>query len=259
MKENIKMRVTQEQSKKVQEIVFANGGRWITTGQLLYEQDYNCIYIDENKVMFDVEYNDFECEEVDADLFIRTNGTCEEEPHAELKLKYESGDYIQVYRTICEDSDITEWILPKANIGKFVYKYNGRKYEYKLIHKLHEEVLEHWLGGGEVEFEVSHNSWEKLHMCFIDSYNEEVNYRIKQNQPQTRKFATKKELVEALMRGEKWSPSIKYITFNHQFAEYNERIDGNPFRYGDNSSGFSALTFHWHYCDGKTLWTRVND
>jgi len=155
MKTNIKMRVTPEQSKKVQEIVFAKNDEyeyidyqiefiWIEpdlTVSYSYDESF---YVEERS------------EEVDANLFISTNGTCEEEP-------------------------------------------------------------------------------------------------------QTRTFSTKKELAEALLRGEKWSPSIEGFAYNHQFAKYNERIDGNPFRYGDNSSGFRTLIVHWHYCDGKTLWTRVND
>jgi len=297
MKTNIKMRVTPEQSKKVQEIVFANNDEY---EHIDYQIEF--IWIEPDLTVL-YSYNELfymkeRSEEVDADLFIRTNGTCEEEPHIENCPECGSGDveYCQISkRFYCNEckywqpinygtkadairkwNELSQKEEPHAELKR---KYEECEYiciyplddtwittyepiwaesvEYKLIHKRHKEVLDHWLNGGKVESKDGAR-WI-LEFNFIDEYNEHLNYRIKQDQLQTRTFSTKKELAEALMRGEKWSPSIKYITFNHQFAEYNERIDGNPFRYGDNSSGFSALTFHWHYCDGKTLWTRVND
>jgi len=258
MKTNIKMRVTPEHSKKVQEIISAKNDK--------YEYiDYQIEFIwIEPDLTVSYSYNESfyvkeRSEEVDADLFIRTNGTCEEEPHAELKRKYESGDYIQVYRTICEDSDITEWILPKANIGKFVDKYNGRKYEYKLVHKRHKEVFEYWLNGGDIEVlredELCLDNpyfWKKCTKNFIESYHERKIYRIKQDQPQTRTFATKKELAEALIRGEKWKDKYGFICY---FSEESN----NPFFASDGEKGFILDNQQWELCDGKTLWTRVDD
>lgn len=85
------MRVTQEQSKKVQKIVFSNGGEWASTGKSLFDQDYDYIYISVYKKLFDEEMDDFLCKEVDADLFIRTNGTCEEEPQY-LRVAHKDGE-----------------------------------------------------------------------------------------------------------------------------------------------------------------------
>ena len=95
IKQNIKMRVTPEQSKKVQEICFANGVYWNslpekwdirhTTSKFLYIEDVITHSFSESPYSDDVfkEENDFfneqELKEIDADLFIRTNGTCEEE------------------------------------------------------------------------------------------------------------------------------------------------------------------------------------
>jgi hypothetical protein len=98
MKTGIKMKVTPEQSAKVQDIVFANGGEWTPTGigsskTLIQTSDFfDEIYIDDDSIMFWDNSYDF----VDTDLFIRTNGTCIEETHSEVtptyKLDYKIGE-----------------------------------------------------------------------------------------------------------------------------------------------------------------------
>ena len=81
MRTNIKMRVTPEQSKKVQEIVVANGGRWMDDYR---RPEYIGLRITKQKCLHEITNDSWEfwnsTEEVDADLFIRTNGTCEKEP-----------------------------------------------------------------------------------------------------------------------------------------------------------------------------------
>ncbi len=89
MKTNIKLRVTPEQSEAVQKICFANNIRpWGLTDKVVRNLDQAFISISKNKILGKYNYalgdNKFyfwdkdEKEEVDADLFIRTNGTCEE-------------------------------------------------------------------------------------------------------------------------------------------------------------------------------------
>lgn len=84
MKTNIKLRVTPEQSEAVQKICFANGAEWLTFNSTVSFTDKEYLFIDSNiiwcrgitdhtKGIETVGYT-----EVDADLFIRTNGTCEE-------------------------------------------------------------------------------------------------------------------------------------------------------------------------------------
>ena len=86
IKTNIKIRVNPEQSKKVQEIYFANGICW--TGSRNYEvkltNDY--LAIDKKYIYFAPisSFDEEEFEEMDADLFIRTNGTCIENPNEHL-------------------------------------------------------------------------------------------------------------------------------------------------------------------------------
>ena len=84
MKTNIKLKVTPEQSEAVQKICFANGINWIagenkishTTAEYLFIEPTGIWFrgiADHESGMETVGYT-----EVDADLFIRTNGTCEE-------------------------------------------------------------------------------------------------------------------------------------------------------------------------------------
>lgn len=78
IKTNIKMRVTPEQCRRVQEICFKNNIGWFTTGKHISELDKEFLFIDfcitiTNKDYFETEKNR---EEINADLFIKTNGTC---------------------------------------------------------------------------------------------------------------------------------------------------------------------------------------
>ena len=89
MKTNIKMRVTPEQSEAVQKICFANDIQpWGLTDKVVRNLDQAFISISKDKILGKYNYalgdNKFyfwdkdENKEVDTDLFIRTNGTCEE-------------------------------------------------------------------------------------------------------------------------------------------------------------------------------------
>ena len=85
MKTNIKLRVTPKQSIAVQKICFANGITWksINTDKIRYT-DLEYLFIEPDRIWGRNAYDHNsgpETEgytEVDADLFIRTNGTCEE-------------------------------------------------------------------------------------------------------------------------------------------------------------------------------------
>ena len=81
IKQNIKMRVTPDQSRKVQEICFANGVHWVDGENVIQLDDQKYLYIDGGGI---ASGNSSECferyddEEIDADLFIKTNGSCED-------------------------------------------------------------------------------------------------------------------------------------------------------------------------------------
>lgn len=81
MKKNIKMRVTPQQSEKVQEICFNNGIQWGSACFNKSNLDKPYIYIYNKEICYGIKKSFFMRhlnEEIDADLFIRTNGTCEE-------------------------------------------------------------------------------------------------------------------------------------------------------------------------------------
>ena len=90
IKRNIKMMVTPEEAKQVQEICFANRVGW--NAGIFEVQHLHSKYLFINKVYLtycDTEefFRDKGNEEVDDSLFIRTQGTCvEETPEQELKL-----------------------------------------------------------------------------------------------------------------------------------------------------------------------------
>ena len=81
IKQNIKMRVTPEQSAKVQEICFENGIYWRESGKEIRYTDKLFLEIDED-ITFGSTPGSFasrDAQEADANLFIRTNGSCEDE------------------------------------------------------------------------------------------------------------------------------------------------------------------------------------
>jgi hypothetical protein len=81
MKTNIKLRVTPTQSEAVQKICFANNIFWNVSGKQITNADAPYLFIQPNELWYSNDYNSYvetqKYIEVDADLFIRTNGTCE--------------------------------------------------------------------------------------------------------------------------------------------------------------------------------------
>jgi len=92
MKTNIKMQVNPEQSRKVQEIVFANGGMWSGTSKTVRYTEAPFLYLKEGSNLTygetKKEYQESPEEAVNVDLFIRTNGTCEEAASANKTENY---------------------------------------------------------------------------------------------------------------------------------------------------------------------------
>ena len=79
MKTNIKMRVTPEQLEKICKIV---GEGWLYFKSAIYMYIFNDGSIE---VSYSKEnWNKYNLQEIDADLFIRTDGTCEENTFNEL-------------------------------------------------------------------------------------------------------------------------------------------------------------------------------
>ena len=85
------MRVTPEQSVKVQEICFKNGIYWVNRAVIVMNKDEPYIIIDKEKYLSWLgedqsdSFIEAEEEKIDPELFIRTNGTCIEKREAEMK------------------------------------------------------------------------------------------------------------------------------------------------------------------------------
>lgn len=79
MIKNIKLKVTPEQSRKVQEICFSKGIIWGGTGTSVAYTEAPYLYIEGGRCpSYGLEYNFYKNnrrEEMDANLFIQTNGT----------------------------------------------------------------------------------------------------------------------------------------------------------------------------------------
>ena len=79
MIKNIKLKVTPEQSRKVQEICFSKGIGWWAAGAIVSYTDAPYLYITNGRSLtYGHDYRFFltnRREEMDANLFIQTNGT----------------------------------------------------------------------------------------------------------------------------------------------------------------------------------------
>ena len=78
MIKNIKLKVTPEQSRKVQEICFSKGIFWGSTGDVVSYTDAPYLYITDGRgLTYGHDYHFFTTnrrQEMDANLFIQTNG-----------------------------------------------------------------------------------------------------------------------------------------------------------------------------------------
>ena len=95
------MRVTPEQSRRVQEICFENGIEWLVSCKLISYLPKPYLIIEDSIITYrdygrELEHN-INIEEIDADLFIRTNGTCKENQAKRLLEKLENMEDVEIY------------------------------------------------------------------------------------------------------------------------------------------------------------------
>lgn len=134
MKTNIKMRVTPEQSMKVQNIVIAN----LNTQNKVATTDIHFPYIVISTMgtfgTRDMEFYKIQnYKEIDADLFIRTNGTCEEDElknfiQSQNEIKDGINEWAKQFNDIKQKQKKKNEILKKARIK--------RKNQREELHKL---------------------------------------------------------------------------------------------------------------------------
>ena len=70
----------------------------------------------------------------------------------------------------------------------------------------------------------------------------------------TRTFNTPEEFMISLLQGEKWS-----LAGNRAVFLYNKKYPVTPFRAMDSSGNSEAIEKSYNYCDGKTLWHKVEE
>lgn len=131
MKTNIKIRVTPEQSRKVQEICFENGIEWLNVSRR-YVGNIIILYIGKDLMFSGVEFPETFVE-TDADLFIRTNGTCEEDIYERVN-QHQVLNNVEI-KELKDDVAILEQKLKKKNeiLKKARIK---RKNQREELHKL---------------------------------------------------------------------------------------------------------------------------
>ena len=166
IKTYIKMIVTPEESKQVQEICFANGIGWYVLGknQIMYlEQKY--LYVYERYIAFgdSLEYfKEHSLGEVDADLFIKTSGTCiEETPEQELEQNINKEETMEK-NEVKSYADVKEYLIAKGLYERVL----------GLIEGTHEEDIFMWLFTWS-KTEEGHNFWKELNdeMLDLDIYD----------------------------------------------------------------------------------------
>ena len=115
IKRNIKIRVTADESKQVQEICFANGIGWSSKDftPILLDKEYlmirDVITCDDKK-----RFCESNLEEISAELFIRTNGTCvEETPKQELEQNINKEETME-NNEVESYADVKEYLIAKG-------------------------------------------------------------------------------------------------------------------------------------------------
>ena len=115
------MRVTPEQSKRVQEICFENGVKWNIALNKISHINKPYLAIEPTIIFYkstEVEYSSISSlfQEIDAELFIRTNGTCKEK--ISEKIMKENTENLETFinKNNCENiSDLKRIIVLTAN------------------------------------------------------------------------------------------------------------------------------------------------
>ena len=115
IKRNIKMVVTPKESKQVQEICFANGIVWETKYKECSHTDKKFLYIDDYLTWGRIDRS-FEAnsnEEIDASLFIKTQGSCveenqEQELNKNIKEEQMKDNEVETYK------DVKEYLVAKG-------------------------------------------------------------------------------------------------------------------------------------------------
>ena len=119
IKQNIKMRVTPEQSEKVQEICFENEIYWAGYSKVIHTES---IFLYINGILTHDSNNNEQyfkeegSEEIDAALFIRTNGSCEDTTLNEVNIDFKDEEYFKLEVKVFNlKKQLEEYVVKIAN------------------------------------------------------------------------------------------------------------------------------------------------
>lgn len=136
IKTKIKMMVTPEESEQVQEICFANGIGWSGRRAQISHLKQKYLYIFDPYITFGETLNFFKehsGEEVSAELFIRTQGTCvEETPKQELKQNINKEETMEK-NEVKSYADVKEYLIAKGlyeRVLEIDWDYGGEPTEF---------------------------------------------------------------------------------------------------------------------------------
>ena len=197
IKTNIKMRVTSDESKQVQEICFANGLGWVGGDftPTLLDKEYlmirDVITWDDKK-----RFCEIDLEEISAELFIRTNGTCvEETPEEELKQNINKEETMEK-NEVESYADVKEYLIAKGL--------------YERVLEINWEIYEEYAFSGLFTWfktEEGHNFWDELNdeILYLDIYDRIESLVQDYKEKQDKEFieyieAQPDEVVEAKLR-----------------------------------------------------------
>ena len=158
IKTNIKMRVTPEESKQVQEIYFANDISWKSGSKKVLLEHKQYLIIRDFISWEDKEgYYSKALEEVDASLFIKTKGTCVEET-LEQELKQNTNKEETMEKNEVESyADVKEYLLAKGLYERVL------EIDWDYIEEDRFSVLFTWS-----KTEEGHNFWDELNDEMLD-------------------------------------------------------------------------------------------
>jgi len=165
----VKMKVNEDHSKRVQEIVLGNGGSW-SGGNEIKHTDASYLYINYNKELtFGIDQNCYEedsFKEVAAYDFISSNGACNHHKH-----KCTNSTKKISFDEFLKDNDCYEQYMNNIKIEN--QRWDSIKY-YKTFENIKKQPSNNWITGA-FDFSKqaeSYNYWLSIAIEWAELYNE---------------------------------------------------------------------------------------
>ena len=248
------MMVTPKQSQQVQEICFANGIGW--WGNCKKVEYVHMPYLFINKVYLtycdtDEFFKEKENEEVDASLFIRTNGTCvEETPKQELKQNKNKEETMEK-NEVESYADVKEYLIAKG-LYERVLEIDWETYEEDTFSGLFT-----W-----ANTEERHNFWDELNNEMLDLDIEEKieslvqDYKAKQGKEFIKHIETQpEEAIETKPKPTSYINVKEYLIAKGLY----ERVLEIDWDCGGEPIEFSELFIWYNAKEGFDFWNDLDN